>query len=84
MVRSAHVGHDGEVYAYVECDAGHVHRVGTDAFHELRGGCIAIETCCHLLRCAQRRGHGSNPVRPGGANHIGQEVRYGDREVCCR
>jgi hypothetical protein len=49
MVRSAHIGHDGEVYAYVDCDAGHVHRVGAEAFQELRGGRMVIDTRCQSL-----------------------------------
>lgn len=36
-VRSAHVGGDGEIYAYVQCD-GHVRRVGKEAFVPLKTG----------------------------------------------
>lgn len=41
-VRSAHVGGDGEIYAYVRCD-GHVRRVGREAFK--RDGVVVVETC---------------------------------------
>jgi hypothetical protein len=65
-VRSAHVGSDGEIYAYVLC-GGQVRRVGADAFVGLRDGTMRIETGYKSLGRAQRTERGSNPVRPGGA-----------------
>lgn len=41
-VRSAHVGGDGEIYAYVQCD-GHVRRVGKEAFVPLKTGGYRLE-----------------------------------------
>jgi hypothetical protein len=67
MVRSAHVGENGQFCAYVECDRGHVHCVGSEAFKELRGGKFVVETRCRMLGNAQCTKRDSNPVRLGGA-----------------
>lgn len=57
MVRSAHVGSNGEIYSYVECDAGHVHRVGADAFTQLRDGTLVVDTRCQRLGISAERRH---------------------------
>lgn len=54
MVRSAHVDDDGHVYAYVQC-GGHVHRVGAEAFVELRGGSLVVDTGCTRLGLVRRK-----------------------------
>lgn len=54
MVHSAHVDDDGRVYAYVQC-GGHVHRVGAEAFVELRDGSLVVDTKCTRLGLVRRK-----------------------------